>query len=69
MSLDLGPHAPFIIAAYAVALVVVVVLIAWVFRDYRTQRRRLAQLEESGVTRRSQRVAAPRPDVAGQEAP
>jgi heme exporter protein D len=49
----LGPHAAFIVAAYAVALVVVLGLIAWVAADHRAQRRLLAELEADGVTRRS----------------
>jgi heme exporter protein D len=65
----LGPHAPFIVASYAVALVVIVGLIVWVRQDYRAQRRRLVQLEQGGVTRRSQRAASRRPGVASQEAP
>jgi heme exporter protein D len=52
--MNLGPHADFIIAAYAVTLFVVAALIAWVLLDYSTQRRILGDLEERGVTRRSQ---------------
>ena len=51
---DLGPHAAFIIAAYVMAALVVVCLIAWVLADYDTQRRKLSDLEARGVTRRSQ---------------
>ena len=53
--MNLGPHADFIVAAYAVTLFVVTVLIAWVLLDYSAQRRILGDLEERGVTRRSQR--------------
>ena len=53
MSIDLGPHADFILAAYGVALLVLIVLIAWIALDYRAQRRRVAELESQGVTRRS----------------
>ena len=49
----LGPHAAFIIASYAVTFGVVAALIAWVFFDYRRQRRILAELERRGVVRRS----------------
>jgi heme exporter protein D len=52
---DLGPHAAFIIAAYATAAVVVIGLIAWVIADHDTQRRQLADLESRGVTRRSEK--------------
>ncbi len=56
--MNLGPHAPFIIAAYAAALAVVVGLIAWVIADHAAQRRLLADLEARGVTRRSDKEAA-----------
>ena len=46
-------HMGFIVASYAAAVAVVGVLIAWVTLDYRTQRRRLADLEMRGITRRS----------------
>ena len=52
---DLGPHAAFIIAAYATAAVVVIALIAWVIADHDAQRRLLADLEARGVTRRSEK--------------
>jgi heme exporter protein D len=51
--MDLGPNASFIIAAYVMAAVVVLGLIAWVLADYDAQRRRLADLEARGITRRS----------------
>jgi heme exporter protein D len=53
--MTLGPHADFIVAAYAVTLFVVAALIAWVLLDYAAQRRVLGNLEGLGVTRRSQR--------------
>jgi heme exporter protein D len=55
--MTLGPHAPFIIAAYAVALTIVGGLIAWVILDYLTQRRVLADLDARGVFRRSEQAA------------
>jgi len=51
--LDLGPYAGFIVAAYAVALAVVVTLIAWILADHRAQQRTLKDLEARGMTRRS----------------
>jgi heme exporter protein D len=51
--IDLGPHASFIIACYAMTVVVVLVLIAWVMADYRSQQRVLTDLNARGVTRRS----------------
>jgi heme exporter protein D len=52
--MELGPHAPFIIAAYVVAALIVLGLIAWVLADYAAQRRLLADLDARGVTRRAQ---------------
>ena len=37
---------------------VVLLLIVWIFADYRRQQARLSDLEASGVTRRSGRTAA-----------
>jgi heme exporter protein D len=55
--MNLGPHADFIIASYAVTAFVVALLVAWVVLDYSAQRRILGDMEERGVTRRSQRPA------------
>jgi heme exporter protein D len=52
---DLGPHAAFIVAAYAVTALVFAGLIAWIVLDHRAQKRRLGALEARGVTRRSER--------------
>jgi heme exporter protein D len=60
-------HIGFIVAAYAAAVVVVGVLIAWVTIDYRAQRRNLADLEMRGVTRRSGAVR-PEPTMAKEDA-
>ncbi|HTZ02259.1 MAG TPA: heme exporter protein CcmD [Xanthobacteraceae bacterium] len=46
-------HIDFIAAAYAAAVIVVGVLIAWVMLDRRAQLRKIAQLELQGITRRS----------------
>jgi heme exporter protein D len=59
MRMNLGPHADFIIAAYAVTGVVVAILIAWVTLDYSTQHRVLDNLEKRGVTRRSRPADKP----------
>ena len=56
--MDLGPHAAFIVAAYAAAVAVLGGLTAWVLFDYRAQRRKLADLEARGVSRRSERTAS-----------
>jgi heme exporter protein D len=51
---SLGPHAVFILAAYAVTAAVVVGLIVWVMLDHRAQTRALADLDARGVRRRSE---------------
>jgi heme exporter protein D len=51
--MTLGPHADFIIAAYAIALLVIIGLVVWVELDNRAQRRHLKNLHARGVTRRS----------------
>jgi heme exporter protein D len=56
--MSLGPYASFIVTSYLLASLVVLFLIAWVALDYRRQRRRLRELEASGVVRRSGRSAA-----------
>ena len=53
--MSLGPHADFIVAAYAVTLFVVAALIVWVVLDYSAQRRVLGDFEGRGMTRQSQR--------------
>ena len=53
LAMDLGPHAGFILAAYAIALAVVAGLIAWIVLDHRAQMRILEDLERAGVSRRS----------------
>ena len=57
--MNLGPHAAFIIAAYAAAVVVIGALIAWVTLDYRAQKRVLGDLDAQGVTRRSDPAKEP----------
>ena len=54
--MNLGPHADFIIASYAVTVFVIGSLIAWIVLDYSAQRRILGNLEDQGVTRRSRRT-------------
>jgi heme exporter protein D len=54
--MDLGPHASFIVVAYAMALLVVVILIGWILLDRRALKRNLDDLEMRGVTRRSDRA-------------
>lgn len=53
--MELGPHAGFIVAAYAVAAVVIAALVAWVVLDHRAQSRALAELEAKGLGRRGRK--------------
>ncbi len=55
--MSLGPYAPFIVTSYLLAMVVVLMLIAWIAIDYRRQKQYLRELEASGVVRRSGRSA------------
>ena len=55
--MSLGPYASFIVTAYALVALVLVILIGWIVVDYRNQTQRLRALEESGVVRRSGRSA------------
>lgn len=53
---NLGPHADFIVIAYAIAAATVAALIGWVWFDFRAQKAALGELEARGVTRRSARA-------------
>jgi heme exporter protein D len=53
----LGPYASFVLTCYVLAAVVVALLIGWIAIDYRSQTRRLRDLEQRGVVRRSGRSA------------
>jgi heme exporter protein CcmD len=55
--MSLGPYASFIVTSYMLVTLVVAILIAWIAVDYRNQKRRLRQLDESGIVRRSGRGA------------
>ncbi len=50
---DLGPHAVFIVTAYAGVALATAVLIGWVAWNSANVKRRLAALEAQGVRRRS----------------
>jgi heme exporter protein D len=53
----LGPYTSFVLTSYLLAAGVVAVLIGWIAIDYRSQTRRLRDLEQRGVARRSGRSA------------
>ena len=57
---DLGPHAIFIVAAYAVTFLAVAALALFIVDDDRRQRRQLAELEARGIKRRSEQPKAPK---------
>jgi heme exporter protein D len=63
----LGPHAFFILAAYAVTALIVGALILRAIIDQRAQVRALADLERRGVARRSDRRGSS--PIAGGESP
>jgi heme exporter protein D len=50
---DLGPHAAYIWASYAVVALVLAALAAWLVADGRHQQRLLDELDARGVRRRS----------------
>ncbi|MDX2290333.1 MAG: heme exporter protein CcmD [Hyphomicrobiaceae bacterium] len=51
--MDLGPHATFILAAYALVALVLAGLALWLWLDGRQQANLIADLERRGVRRRS----------------
>lgn len=53
--MNLGPHAVFICASYAIVAVAIGGLLVWLFQDARRHERRLAELEAHGIRRRSDR--------------
>jgi heme exporter protein D len=55
--MDLGPHAAFIVAAYAAMIVVLSGLVTWLLFDGWRQARALEALEARGVKRRSATAA------------
>ncbi len=59
--MSLGPHAGFILTAYAAAIAIVAALVVWVVRDRRALMRSLDRLETHGVTRRSERRSGETP--------
>lgn len=51
--MDLGPHAGFIIASYAICLAVVIGLVLWVMIDKKRQEADLEDLADQGISRAS----------------
>jgi heme exporter protein D len=56
--MSFGPYASFIVTSYTLVTIVVLMLIIWIEIDYRNQKERLRELDESGISRRFQRNAA-----------
>jgi heme exporter protein D len=54
--INLGPHAGFIVSAYAAAIAIVAGLIAWIVLDRRHLTRMLDAFEAQGISRRSERA-------------
>jgi heme exporter protein D len=54
--MDLGPHAVFIVTAYAVAIGMIAALILWVALERRHLARTLDGFEARGISRRSERA-------------
>jgi len=54
-AVDLGPHAAYIWASYAVVAIVLAGLAGWLVWDGRRQRRLIEELDARGVRRRSDR--------------
>jgi heme exporter protein D len=57
--MGLGPHAAFIVAAYAAAFALVAIVVVWLIADHRALRRMIADLEARGLVRRSSAKEAP----------
>jgi heme exporter protein D len=55
VTMDLGPHAAFIVISYAAAIAIVAGLIVWIVLDRARLARELHELDAQGVTRRSER--------------
>lgn len=51
--MNLGPHAFFIVTAYAVSGIIVAGLIGWILAEHRALTRKLAEFDARGITRRS----------------
>jgi heme exporter protein D len=52
----MSSHDMFVAAAYLLSTIGIAGLIGWIMADQRAQRRELAELEASGVRRRSERA-------------
>jgi heme exporter protein D len=55
--MDLGPHAAYIWAAYAIVALALAGLVAWLVFDGRRQQQLVDELEARGIRRRSRRAS------------
>lgn len=55
----MSPHALYVTAAYGITAVVLTGLVAWILLDQRARKRELAELEASGIRRRSDKSTKP----------
>ena len=65
---DLGPHASFIIGAYAITVIAVTALVLAILKDDRHQRHLLAELQRQGIRRRSAKPPSAKPVAAEPQA-
>lgn len=56
----MSAHDLYVAAAYAATVVVLSGLVGWILLDQRARRKELAELEASGIRRRSDRAGAAR---------
>ena len=55
----MSAHALYVTAAYGISALALVALMAWVVLDSRARRREMAEMEASGLRRRSDRKDKP----------
>ena len=61
----MSTHALYVTAAYAITVVAIAGLIAWVLFDQRARKRELAELAAAGIRRRSDRTKTADPEASG----
>jgi heme exporter protein D len=52
-------HGLYVTAAYAISALAILALVVWIVLDHRARKRELADLEASGVRRRSEKGPLP----------
>ncbi|NRG17055.1 heme exporter protein CcmD [Rhizobiales bacterium] len=61
--LDLGAHSTFIVASYAITILIALGLIVWIRIDFARQKSALGELDRRGVSRRSAETGNKAQDV------